>query len=56
MLKTWVVNLAPDLGASLWSDLLMAALGEVDWFEIVRADWDDLHPAKDADEGREETP
>lgn len=28
---------APDLGASMWSDLLNAALSEVDWVEIAES-------------------
>src|SRR3990170_4163504 len=34
-LKEWVNELMPDLGASLASDLLSAALSEVDWNEIA---------------------
>lgn len=36
-LKEWVVNMIPDLGASLAADLLNAALCEVDWQEIADA-------------------
>ena len=35
-LKDWIGEMAPDLGASLFSDLLGAALSEVDWFEIAK--------------------
>lgn len=34
-LRGWVEEMQPDLGASLWSDLLGAALSEVDWTEIA---------------------
>jgi hypothetical protein len=33
--KTLVEEAAPDLGASLYSDLLNAAISEIDWYEIV---------------------
>ena len=35
-LKNWVDEMRPDLGASMFADLLGAALSEVDWLEIVR--------------------
>lgn len=35
-LKTWVTEEAPELKPSLYSDLLMAALGSVNWLEIAR--------------------
>lgn len=31
----------PDLGASLWSDLLGAALSEVNWYEIAKSKYDE---------------
>ena len=34
-LKDFVEEMAPDLGASLFSDLLSAALSEVNWSEIA---------------------
>lgn len=36
-LKEWVEGMAPDLGATLFSDLLNAALSAVDWLEIADA-------------------
>lgn len=39
---------APELGASVWSDLLSAALSEVDWDEIAS------HYIDDVDKGEEE--
>ena len=35
-LKDELSEQAPDLGASMWADLLNAALGEVDWDEIAQ--------------------
>lgn len=34
-LKDWVTEMAPDLGATLWSDLINAALSEVNWLELA---------------------
>ena len=34
-LKDEMTEAAPDLGGTLWSDLLGAALSEVDWAEIA---------------------
>ena len=34
-LKDWQEAEMPELEASVWSDLLSAALGEVDWYEIA---------------------
>ena len=34
-LEDYVETMQPDLGATLWSDLLNAAMSEVDWFEIA---------------------
>jgi len=34
-LKDYVDETRPELPASLWSDLLNAAFGEVDWYEIA---------------------
>lgn len=33
-LQDYVEESMPDLGTSLWADLLMAALSEVDWVEL----------------------
>lgn len=35
MLKDWIEEEAPDLGATLWADLLTSALGQVDWYELA---------------------
>jgi hypothetical protein len=42
-LKDWVEEMMPDLGATMWADLLGSALSEVDWDEIVEAEWKELH-------------
>lgn len=34
-LKDWIEESAPEMEASLYSDLLNAALSEVDWYEIA---------------------
>lgn len=36
-LKEWAEEQMPNIGASMWSDLLNAAFGEVDWYEIAAA-------------------
>ena len=36
-LKEMVQDMAPDLGASMFADLLNAALDNVDWLEIIHA-------------------
>lgn len=33
--KQWIHNAAPDLGATLWADLLNGALSEVNWQEVA---------------------
>lgn len=43
-------GMVPDLPASMGADLLGAALSEVNWLEIVDAEWDDLHEEGDEDE------
>ena len=50
-LKSWVEDMAPDLGASMFSDLLTAALGEVDWDESAE-NW--YEEAQEDDEEEEE--
>jgi hypothetical protein len=48
-IKTWVRDeMAPDLGASMFADLLGAALSEVDWYELAENWWDDDHEPEEA--------
>lgn len=49
-LKSWIHDMAPDLGASMFSDLLTAALGEVDWYEIAEHYYKDEHEDDESDE------
>lgn len=42
---------SPDLGSTVWADLLGAALGEVDWHEIATAMLDDEDDLGDDDAG-----
>jgi hypothetical protein len=46
-LKAWVSEGAPDLGATLWADLLGAALSEVNWQEIAENWYAEEHPDED---------
>ena len=41
-LKDHYEEYKPDLGASVWSDLLGAALSEVDWYEIAESLLEDV--------------
>jgi hypothetical protein len=56
--KEMMYDEMPNLGGTLWADLLSAAFGEVDWFEMVESEWDDLHSddseGDDSDESEEE--
>ena len=40
-IKDWVEEMTPDLGPSMFSDLLGAALSEVDWYEIASNHFED---------------
>jgi len=42
-IKAWINEMAPDLGASLFSDLLSAALSEVNWEEIAENWYNEAH-------------
>jgi hypothetical protein len=46
-LKSWMTDAAPDLGATLWADLLGAALSEVNWQEIAENWYEEEHPDED---------
>jgi hypothetical protein len=41
-LKEWIEEMQPALGASLWADLMGAAMSEVDWHEIAENFLSDL--------------
>ena len=45
IVKDFIEECAPELGASMFSDLLNAAIGEVDWYEIAEAILED-NPAE----------
>lgn len=36
-LKDWLEEMQPDLGGTLWGDLLNAAMSEVNWYEIAES-------------------
>ncbi len=43
-IKDWIEGNQPELGPTLWSDLMGTALGEVDWYGIAESwieDWKD---------------
>ena len=42
-LKGWIEEMAPDLGATMYADLLNAALSEVDWYEIAEHWYEEEH-------------
>jgi hypothetical protein len=48
-LQSYVEDMMPDLGASLWSDMLTAAFSEVDWDEIVENAWSEEHDDEEED-------
>ena len=48
-LKAWVEEMAPDLGASMFADLLGAALSEVDWSEIADHWYEEAHEDDEAE-------
>ena len=47
-LKDWITDMAPDLGASMFADLLGAALSEVDWYEIAGHYFEETHEDDEA--------
>ncbi len=46
-LKVMVNDAAPDLRASCFADLLNAALGEVDWYEIAESYYEEEHESEE---------
>ena len=53
-IEAWIREEMPDLGASVWTDLLAAAIGEVDWAEIADVAWESFHKVEDDDEPMDE--
>ena len=49
-LQGWVEEMAPDLGASMFADLLSAALSEVDWYEIAAHYYEEEHQDDETEE------
>jgi hypothetical protein len=41
-LKEWIEENMPDLGASMWSDLLRSAWSEINWYEIAETKIDSI--------------
>lgn len=52
-LRDEVTEQAPELGASLFSDLLSAALAEVDWYELASSFLDDVDEEPESCDGSE---
>ena len=53
-LKEWVEEMRPEMEASMFSDLLGAALSEVDWLEVSEAFRDkEAEESDDTEEGEE---
>lgn len=48
-MQQWLEEYMPDLGATLWSDLLRSAWEEVNWREIAEAYIEDL-PEEETEE------
>ena len=53
--KSWITDEAPDLGASLYADMLGAALSEVDWQEIAEG-YLDAYAEEVEDEEEDDNP
>ena len=49
-LKDMIHEAAPDLGASCFADLLNAALGEVDWYEMAESYYEEEHEDDEPEE------
>lgn len=41
-IKDYVGDDMPELGVNMWADLLNAAFGEVDWYELAEHYWADF--------------
>lgn len=53
-LKEFVEELQPDLEASMFSDLLNAAISEVNWMEVAQAFREEEEKEEEGEEGEEE--
>jgi|SRR5665213_3375087 len=51
-LREWVEEMAPNLGASMFSDLLSAALSEVNWYEIAENWLEEVEKTEEAIDGK----
>ena len=47
-LKDWVEETMPNLGGTMWADLLNAAFSEIDWYEIAENYLSDMDEEADA--------
>lgn len=55
-LKNEIEEAQPDLGASMWADMLNAALCEVDWDEIANSFLEECEDEADEDDPEAEAP
>jgi hypothetical protein len=48
-IKEYVEEMQPDLGASMFADLLGAALSEVDWYDIAEAYYEENNESEEVE-------
>ena len=48
-LRAWVLAMMPDLGASMFTDLLWAAIGKVNWDELASHWYTEAHEDEEDD-------
>lgn len=53
--KSYVEDMMPDLGASMFADLLNASLSEVDWYEIAESYLEDYDEEEEEEGGDNES-
>lgn len=53
LLKDWLEDDMPDLGPSLWSDLLGSAFSDIEWTEIAQAYLEETYE-EDAEDAEDE--
>ena len=51
-LKQWMEDDMPDMGATVWTDLLNGAFSEVNWYEIAQNEIDDIGYGEEAEKGK----